>query len=895
MTNYPTSQDNTITLPPVSGITDEDLAITALREAVFAIEVELGLVPSGVYSDTRARLDILEARVNFGVSPSIPNDGYVKSPLYIWNVPSNVILSISDGYGVPTENRLSGSLFMRADGYANNDFYIRRGSSWSPIQTDPFVASGDLMGNYLSQTVIGLYNKPLNSTMATVGATQDGYHLTWNNSLGKWEPQTGFIALGDLTIDSSFYGRIGQKVIRFQNRNFAATTPVGTVATDGSSIKWNTLQNQWEPQSVPVIWVGSVNANDGYTTKTNISSNRTLQAPNNVTGSKIGMVNFGSRSSGLAVGTTDSYAAILSGDRGAASGNFSLIVGGDNHQALGQYSTVVNGLLNIASGQYSFVSNGTGGTGFGASGQYSFVSNGNNNLAAGIQSFILDGYTNAAHNSNSFVLNGGNNTADGYFSGILNGISNIITAGATHSGIGWGTSNTIAAAATNSIILSGATNVANSPWSLIGNGNNITVTGLYATVLNATIANVNGLHSLVLNGNTNNITGTFSTIGNGNNNTISGNPAYATILDGYSNTISSNGGLILDGYSNTVSGIWSTVINGNFNSIGGRNSTILNGASNTMDANSTENTILVGTLNSHINSNNTVVIGSGNTLTNVNSHFVLGGSNNHQSTFSFTNGSLNTSTAGASFNRIWGSSNTLNASTITGIFGNSNTLGATTFTTGNFIAGSSNALDGGGNSIVLGSNNIVSARLANVKGQFGRASLFGQEVSSNAKFNSTGFGEAQWSRLVLDGYSTVGGTAFLCQLQDTNLASPTNPSFRDGYSYDMQIRVMVVNISPINPNPVVPARFVFDVLAHQEGGVLILDSINETLITRNISDDPAGATRSAGWNVTLSAATNQLAISVDAETSPANYVQPSNTPSNRRAVATIEMREMSRL
>ena len=879
MTNYPTSQDNTITLPPVSGITDEDLAITALREAVFAIEIELGLVPSGVYSDTRARLDILEARVNFGVSPSIPNDGYVKSPLYIWNVPSNVILSISDGYGVPTENRLPGSLFMRADGYANNDFYIRRGSSWSPIQTDPFVASGDLMGNYLSQTVIGLYNKPFNSTMATVGATQDGYHVTWNNSLGKWEPQTGFIALGDLAIDSSFYGRIGQKVIRFQNRTFAATAPVGATATDGSSIKWNTLQNQWEPQSVSVIWVGSVNANDGYTSKTNISSNRTLQAPNNVTGSKIGMVNFGSRSSGVALGTTENYAAILSGDRGVASGNFGLIVGGDNHQALGQYSTVINGLLNIASGQYSFVANGTGGTGYGASGQYSFVANGSNNLASGIQSFILDGYTNAASGANSFVLSGGNNTADGYFSGVLNGISNIVTAGATHSGICWGTSNTIAAAATNSIILSGATNIANSAWSLIGNGNNITVTGLYATVLNSTVATANGLHTLILNGNSNSVTGTYSTIVNGLTNTISGNSSFATILDGYQNTITGNRSLIGDGYINTISGFDSSILNGNNNTIASNNATILNGSLNTLDVNSPTNVVLFGTSNILTSSTRVVVAGHGNTFTNVTNSYVLGQNNTVQGGSIKITGDSNIIGAGSNFNRIFGNSNNLGASSIqNSVFGANNIL-----------------INSAHDNIALGSTNIIDSHFSLVQGQYGKSRLFGQQVHSNARFTPGKVGEVQWSRLILDGYSTVGGTQFLCQLQDTNLASPSNPTFQDGYSYDMQIRVMVVNISPIGPNPVVPARFVYDVVAHQEGGVLILDSINETLITRNTSDDPTGATRSAGWNVTLSATTNQMSISVDAEVGPANYVQPSNTPSNRRAVATIEMREMSRL
>ena len=59
MTNYPFSFDNNITIPGVSGSSPEDVAITALRSAVFAIEFELGVTPSGIYPDVRTRLDIL--------------------------------------------------------------------------------------------------------------------------------------------------------------------------------------------------------------------------------------------------------------------------------------------------------------------------------------------------------------------------------------------------------------------------------------------------------------------------------------------------------------------------------------------------------------------------------------------------------------------------------------------------------------------------------------------------------------------------------------------------------------------------------------------------------------------------------------------------------------------
>src|SRR5271168_1226695 len=103
MTNYPNGIDNDITLPGVSGSTPEDIAINALRSAVFAIETELGILPSGVYPSVRTRSDILEARINALPVPS-PSFG---NP-YIF---SSTGISISSGVGYPTENRVDGSLY----------------------------------------------------------------------------------------------------------------------------------------------------------------------------------------------------------------------------------------------------------------------------------------------------------------------------------------------------------------------------------------------------------------------------------------------------------------------------------------------------------------------------------------------------------------------------------------------------------------------------------------------------------------------------------------------------------------------------------------------------------------------------------------------------------------
>ena len=198
MTTYPNIIDGYATLPTVSGSTQEDIAINDLRAATLAIETELGVTPRGVYSDTRARLDILESRISYAISPTIISDGYLVSPLYLYNVPSVVTLSISDGYGIPSENRVDGSLFMRADGAANSDLYVRRAGAWKAIQTDLFTAAGDLSGTYLTQNVIGLQGKSLNSSLASIGATQDGYVLNWDNADGYWRASYAGALLGTL-------------------------------------------------------------------------------------------------------------------------------------------------------------------------------------------------------------------------------------------------------------------------------------------------------------------------------------------------------------------------------------------------------------------------------------------------------------------------------------------------------------------------------------------------------------------------------------------------------------------------------------------------------------------------------------------------------------------------
>ena len=144
-----------------------------LAIAVEAIEQELGLLPSGVYSTVRVRLDILEARINNPLAPS-PT---VTNPFTIGL--SGVTLE--SGFGVPTQSRTPGSLFLREDGYVDQGLYAYRpDGQWHIINTDQATFAGDLSGSITTQTVVGIQNNLVKSGI--LSSNQDGYALLWNNT-----------------------------------------------------------------------------------------------------------------------------------------------------------------------------------------------------------------------------------------------------------------------------------------------------------------------------------------------------------------------------------------------------------------------------------------------------------------------------------------------------------------------------------------------------------------------------------------------------------------------------------------------------------------------------------------------------------------------------------------
>lgn len=94
----------------------------AIREAVLAIEKELGINPKNIYGNVRARLDILENRIN---NPSTPSPS-VENPFIV----GTSGITISAGTGEPAAAEPSGSLYLRSDGNVNEKLYVKSGTSW---------------------------------------------------------------------------------------------------------------------------------------------------------------------------------------------------------------------------------------------------------------------------------------------------------------------------------------------------------------------------------------------------------------------------------------------------------------------------------------------------------------------------------------------------------------------------------------------------------------------------------------------------------------------------------------------------------------------------------------------------------------------------------------------
>jgi len=154
MSKFPAQIDNDVSLPKVTDNLSpvRGDSVNRLRAAIIAIENELGIKPSGVYSTVRARLDTVESAVNAVTSTELGGDlsGLLFNPIVsgiqnrpvssaapslnqvlTWNgiawepaTPSTFIIDV-----LPTSVLLPSEIqFLSGDGYNDTDIPMRVGA-----------------------------------------------------------------------------------------------------------------------------------------------------------------------------------------------------------------------------------------------------------------------------------------------------------------------------------------------------------------------------------------------------------------------------------------------------------------------------------------------------------------------------------------------------------------------------------------------------------------------------------------------------------------------------------------------------------------------------------------------------------------------------------------------
>jgi hypothetical protein len=177
------------------------LFLNRLRDAILAIETELGIKPSGIYSTVRARLDTMD---NTFIRIAGDIGGTATAPLVI-GIQGRPVSSSQPAVG----NAL-----------------LWNGSSWVPsavatVGTSSTIFAGDLSGTSSIQAVIGLQGRSLSSSAPTSGQV-----LGWNGS--TWAPTT-------LTAGGDISGTLGSaSVIKLQGFAVSATAP-----SSGQALEWN--------------------------------------------------------------------------------------------------------------------------------------------------------------------------------------------------------------------------------------------------------------------------------------------------------------------------------------------------------------------------------------------------------------------------------------------------------------------------------------------------------------------------------------------------------------------------------------------------------------------------------------------------------------------------------
>lgn len=116
-------------------------------------------------------------------------------------------ITVSSGTGLTGGGDLSANRTLSVDfGTTGTTVCVGNDSRLSDSRTPNGSAGGDLSSTYPNPTVDKIKGKSLNAAVGTVGTSEDGYVLTWDNTSSSWKPLPTATAItfgGDLSGNSS--------------------------------------------------------------------------------------------------------------------------------------------------------------------------------------------------------------------------------------------------------------------------------------------------------------------------------------------------------------------------------------------------------------------------------------------------------------------------------------------------------------------------------------------------------------------------------------------------------------------------------------------------------------------------------------------------------------------
>ena len=382
----------------------------------------------------------------------------------------------------------------------------------------------------------------------------------------------------------------------------------------------------------PVVW--DAPNPDNTSAASNIRANRSANA-GSVLAAGTGITQFGSDTTGVAIGAQGDYSSILGGDAGGidSASSYAAIVAGTGATVTSSPRAFIGAGQSCVSTNSASAFLGAGSGGLVSAASDSFLGAGRNNIVRNNpRSAVVAGDANVVEGANSFVGAGFTNRVSGSGGGVLAGRNAIIDTSCDNSVVAGGNTNTITSNSLNSFVGAGTNHFIRANTSgIVAGTSNVVDTTCFSSVIGAGSANQITTYE--------GVSATYAAIGAGRSNVVKGtandsgvfvgftnvitNGARSAIAAGANNAITADRAFVGAGSQNSAQAADSAITNGLLNSTKGQYACVAGGATNLASNNSTF--IGGGTDNTASGGQSCVVGGTGNSAAGKESA-VIGGS-----------------------------------------------------------------------------------------------------------------------------------------------------------------------------------------------------------------------------------------------------------------------------